>query len=132
MRKTLVDGLTMFSIGEVVRLVVSIVLFGISVALFRRSRALTTSLLLVGSFAYAAKHVFWDFVGFLAPYRLLHPDSAFAQIFYPTDASAPWANDVVLALFFVSMLFPIGVLLYVITAVRKHLTKRCSQPLTGA
>ena len=132
MREIFVLGFMDLTTDDIVRLVIAFVLLGVSILLFRRGRSIVTSFLLVGSAAYLAKHLFWDFLGFLAPYMLLHPDSSFGRLFYPTDANAPWTNHVALALLFLSGLFPIGVLLYVITALRKHLTNRSSQPLTGA
>ena len=115
---------TLLTIGDVVWFGVALMMFVASVVLFRRRHAVATVFLLIGSSAYLAKHIFWNFVAFMMPHALDHPDSPLAKLLYPTDASAPWTDQLVKALLLVTVLFPLGLLLYCITAVRKHLTNQ--------
>src|SRR4051812_49018850 len=123
---------TMLTPGDIAWCAISLAIFIASIVLYRRRRhTVATTFLLVGSAAYLAKHIFWNFVGVMMFYRLDQPDSALANLFYPTDASAPWTDQLVKALLFLSVLFPLGLLLSLITALRNHLTKRCSEPLAA-
>jgi hypothetical protein len=90
-------------------------------------------LLLIGSSAFFAKYLFWDvFMLFLLGYLSGHEDSAFAQIFYPgAHASAPWTSYLAMSLVGISLLFPIGVVVYLVKATRTHLTRRWSERRTA-
>jgi len=48
MGEALADGFRMLRQGDIIRLVVSIVLFGVCIFLFRRKRSLPSTLLLLG------------------------------------------------------------------------------------
>jgi len=122
---------TLLTASDIGWFVVALVMLIASVVLYRRCRSAATALLLIGSAAYLAKHIFWNCVLFMLPFALDNPDSRLARVFYPTDASAPWTDQLVKALLFISLFFPVGLLLYCITAARNHLTRRCSEPLTA-
>jgi hypothetical protein len=111
----------MLSQGDIIRLVVSIVLFGVCIFLFRRKRSLPSTLLLLGSLAYAAKQVFWDLMLFIVPFRMRDQSSYFLHFFYPTSTNARWTATLDHTLFYISIvLFPIGLILYLITATRRR------------
>src|SRR3954463_7110829 len=106
---------------DIVRLAIAFVLFGVSLFAFLRTRGVATTFLLVGSAAYLGKQLFWDFLHYLVTYALVHPGVGWVRFFYPTDANAPWTTQVALALLFLSILFPLGVIIFLVEAVRKHL-----------
>ena len=113
-------------------LAVSLVLVTISTRVFRRRRGLDTSLLLIGSSALLAEHAFWDlFMVLVSYYHLAQPASAFASLFYPGDSSAPWTSAVAMTLLAISLLWPVGALIYLVRMVRTHLTMRWSERRTA-
>jgi hypothetical protein len=108
-------------------LAISLVLVTISAKAFHRRRGLDTWLLLIGSSALLAEHVFWDlFMLLVVNYQAAHPTSAFASVFYPGDASAPWTSVVALTLLSISLLWLVGALVYLLRMRRTRLTNRCS------
>ena len=113
-------------------LAVSLVLVTVSALAFRHRRGLDTSLLLIGSSALLAEHVFWDlFMVLVSYYDLAQPTSAFASLFYPGDASAPWTSVVAMTLLAISLLWPVGALIYLVRMARTHLTMRWSERRTA-
>jgi hypothetical protein len=113
--------------GDIIRLVISIVVFGVCIFVFCRRRNLATVLLLLGSLAYAAKQVFSDFMLFIMPYRMRNQSSRFLHVFYPTDASAPWTGTVDALLFYSGIvLVPLGLILYLAAAMQRRGTLRHS------
>jgi hypothetical protein len=114
-------------------LAVSVAIFVLSVVAFRRRHCIDTLLLLIGSSAFLAKHLFWDvFMLFLLGY-CEHSDSAFVQIFYPgCHASAQWTSNLAVTLLGISLLFPIGVVVFLVNATRTHLTRRWSERLAAS
>ena len=106
----------------------SVAIFVVSIIAFRHRRRIDTWLLLIGSSAFLAKHLFWDvFMLFLLGYQVVQESSAFAQIFYPgAHASAPWTSYLAMSLLGISLLFPTGVVVYLVKATRTHLTRRWS------
>src|SRR4051794_10559567 len=118
--------LEMFGPWEWAWLATSVVIFVLSIIAFRRRRRIDTLLLLIGSSAFFAKHLFWGvFMLFLLGYQIKHENSAFAQIFYPGGhASAPWTSYLALSLVGISLLCPIGVIVYLVKATRTHVKLR--------
>jgi hypothetical protein len=112
-------------------LAASVAIFVFSVVAFRRRR-IDTFLLLIGSSAFLAKRLFWDvFMLFFLGY-CEHSDSAFVQIFYPgCHASAPWTSNLAITLLGISLLFPVGVAVFLVKATRTHLTRRWSERRTA-
>ena len=123
----------MFDTLQWVSLAASVAIFVLSIIAFRRRRRIDTLLLLIGSSAFFAKHLFWEVLMlFLLGYVSGHEDSAFAQIFYPgAHASAPWTSYLAMSLIGISLLFPIGVGVYLVKATRAHLTRRWSERRTA-
>jgi hypothetical protein len=113
-------------------LAVSLALVTISDRAFHRRRGFDTSLMLIGSSALLAEHVFWDlFMLLVIKYQEAHPTSAFANLFYPGDASAPWTSVVALILLAISLLWLVGALVCLLRVTRTHLTNRSSEPLAA-
>src|SRR5438477_11066830 len=94
-------------------LAASVAIFVLSIIAFRRRRRIDTLLLLIGSSAFLAKHLFWDvFMLFLLGY-IEHTDSGFVEIFYPgRHVSAQWTSNLAVTLLGISLLFPVGVVVF--------------------
>src|ERR1700719_4248425 len=108
MRQILDDGFMMVGAGDIVRLTISLVIFGICVVLFRKRRGTAMWMLLVGSFTYAAHWVFWDFLLVLGFYKMKHGYSWFTGIFFPTSTNAAWTGMLSESLFWLGVvLFPL-------------------------
>jgi hypothetical protein len=118
-------------IDESPQLLVAALLVGGSVILWRATSCWPARVQLLGAASHLGYTLVWGFSAYMAPYALTHPESSFARLIYPTDTEHPAFKYIYLTLRLISICFPVGLLLSALW-IRKHLTKRSSQPLTGA
>src|SRR5260370_27637311 len=127
MLKAFRESSEMFTSGDIVRFIRSIILLFVCIVLIKRKRKAATSFLLLGSSAYAARQLFWAFMLVLMFYKARHPFSTLARVFFPTSTNAPWTGILDSALFYSGIfMLSVGVILRTIDATRTHLTKRWS------
>jgi len=109
MQQVLLNKLSAFFEADLTRFVASFALL-ISSIIFRRKEMWSIALV-VGSSAYAAKQLFWLFIRLIGSYKMTHVDSQLAHFFVPTSTPAEWVFIFRNTLLFLSILFPVGLIL---------------------
>jgi hypothetical protein len=107
-------------IGEAPQILIAAMLLIGSVILFRRMRCRSAAAQLVGAGSYFAYTVLWGFSAYMAPYALMHPESSFARVIYPTDAEHPAFSHAYMVLKLVAFFFPVGFLLSMLRLARQR------------